>query len=572
MPSRLPIYFSYKHKIGIFFLGVLSLAILVLEFSFNLNRNAALRNIAVGLDLVLIAWYFFHAFKVVRRYAEGYWAAIKSEQADALYFILVCSVVFMPRLAAGFIVARLIAFALMALLESSKGERLILAMNLRPSQTLALGFVGLIAIGSLLLTFPAATTNGAGIDFLEAIFTMTSATCVSGLSIINVAADLTRFGQAVVLLAIQVGGLGIMVLSASFAVLVGGQIASRKQAGLKEVLDISGTMGLRSLIKSVTASTVFFEFVGAVVLFFAWGERYENFSDRLWSSIFHSVSAFCNAGISLFPNGMLLLRNDWVTLWTFVLLITVGGLGFFAIYDLMNVDVWEIKKPKAIWDRLQVQTKVILIATILLNAVGMLVYLYFEYDATLRGQPIGTKINLAIFQTVNWRSAGFSAVALNHMAPPTMIICIAYMFIGAAPGSTGGGIKITTAAVSIMALRAMLRGREDVEIFGRAIPSTTVSRSLSIVMIASIIVALFLTLLLATQNVKFENLFFETVSAFGTVGLSLNTSQELNSFGKLVIIFVMYVGRIGPLTLALAVGQKKVAQGYHLPKGSIAVG
>lgn len=550
----------------------LALAILVLEFSFDLHNNIRALRVAIALDIVLMLWYFLSIFFITRRLNQKTLEIIRGRKAEVAYFLLILLSSFIPRLAAGFIIARILAHLVMRILGSAAGNRIAAAMNLKPSQTVALSFVGIIAIGTILLTFPAATTNGQGASFIEALFTMTSAACVSGLSVLNLSTDLTRFGQGIVLLGMQVGGLGIMVLSASFAVLVGGNIPSRKQAGLKEMLDISSSMGLKSIISSVTASTVVFEIIGAVVLFFLWAGEFNTIGEGIWWSIFHSVSAFCNAGLSLFPDGLERFRDDFHVIWVFMLLITVGGLGFHAIFDLTSADIWEVKRPKAVWDRLQMQTKVIIAATLILNAIGMLLFLYFEFNGVLSGLSIASKINVSLFQAVSLRSAGFSAVVLDTISPPTILFCIAFMFIGAGPGSTGGGIKITTAAVSLMALRAMLRGRDEVELFGRTIPPSIVSRSLSIMMVSAMIVGAFLTLLLATQPVPFENLFFETVSAFGTVGLSLNTSTELNSFGKMIIIFVMYVGRIGPLTLALAVGQRKFAQGFKLPQGSIAVG
>ncbi len=242
------------------------------------------------------------------------------------------------------------------------------------------------------------------------------------------------------------------------------------------------------------------------------------------------------------------------------------------IADLTDARVWRVKKPRAVWNRLQIQTKVVLTTILIMDILGTLLFLFFEYDGALRGLNVGTKIFTSYFQAVSLRSAGFSLVDIGGIAGSTVIFCIAFMFIGASPGSTGGGIKNTTAAVSIMALRAMLRGREDVELFGRRVDPSVISRSLSIMIVSATVVAIFATLLLATQELRFENLLYEAVSAFGTAGMSMDTTGSLDNTGKIILVVLMYIGRIGPLTLALAIGERKLSQNYRRPLGSIAVG
>lgn len=565
-------FFLFK-KPYIFILFLISISFLSLEFLFDLTNEEYWYNFAIYLDsLIIISYFIVFIVRILAIINYRNFSFTTLEKAEVAYAIIVAAFLYTPRISAGLIVARIVINLFVKLLETRLGTKIISNINLRPSQTLALSFVGLIAVGTFLLMLPAATTNGKGAYFIDALFTMTSASCVAGLSILNIGQDFTVFGQAIILLGIQVGGLGIMVLSAAFAVLIGGNIPLKKQAGLVEVLDLSTPKGLIRLIRVVAASTFIVEFLGAVTLFFLWVDEFPDFAERLWMSLFHSISSFCNCGLSLLPDSLFRFVNEPSVLWVFMLLITIGGLGFFVILDIFNPEVWRIKKAKAIWSRFQIQTRVVLIATIVLNTFGLLVFLFFEYDGALRGLPTLTKINSALFQTVNLRSAGLSVVPLDNLLGPTIIFCIVYMFIGAAPGSTGGGVKTTTAAISIMAVRTMLRGRSDVEIMGRKISSTIVNRSLSIVLIAAMAIVILLSFLLATQNIKFEMLFFESVSAFGTVGLSMGATTMLDDVGKGLIIFLMYIGRIGPLTLALAVGEKKHSQEYHLPKGNISVG
>lgn len=553
-------------------LAILVVFILALEFFYDLKREAFLFRIVIGLDIVLLIMFFFMVFLRAYRNRARIFEFISEEKSDIAYVTLVLAFSFIPRLAAGMVIVRLLIAFLMRGLETRFGGKFLTNLNLRPSQTLALGFIGLIGVGTILLTFPAATTDGKGAPFLNALFTMTSASCVAGMVIYDIGADLTRFGQAVLLFGMQAGGLGIMVLSAAFAVLVGGKISARREVGLRQVLDISTTEGLKSLIRAVTAITVLTEFAGAVLLFFASQDYVPRMSERLWWSIFHSVSAFCNAGMTLSQASLIPFVDDKFLCLIFLMLITMGGVGFFVISDVGNRDVWAVKKPKAIWNRLQIQTKVVIVATILLDSVGMLLFLFFEYDGALRGLSADDKIMASLFHAISLRSAGFTIVPMGNIAAPTIIFSLAYMFIGAAPGSTGGGIKTTTAAVSVMALRAMLRGREDVEMFGRRILPSIVNRSLSIVLVAAMVVVVFLMLLLATQDIKFEKLLFEVVSAFGATGLTMDTTALLNDTGKILLIIVMYVGRIGPLTLALAMGEQRHVQSFRLPKGRIAVG
>lgn len=549
-----------------------ALLILSLEFSYDLKRETLLNRVVLGLDITLLISFFLLVFLNAYKNRRQLSTLIRQHKADTAYLLLITAFLVMPRLAAGLIIGRLIIALLTRFLETKIGTGLLSELNLRPSQTLSLGFVGLIGVGTLLLTIPAATTDGRGVSFINALFTITSASCVAGLTVLDVGYDLTHFGQAVVLLGMQVGGLGIMVLSAAFAVLVGGKIPSRKQVGLSEVLDVSTPEGLKRLIRSVTATTIVMELSGAMALFFMLHEQIPKASERLWWSIFHAVSAFCNCGIGLSPFSLSpVLELPWAC-FVFMTLITIGGIGFFVISDITNAEVWQVKKPRAIWNRLEIQTRVVIVGTMVLQILGMLLFLFFEYDGALSGLSADKKIIASLFHSINLRSAGFFVVPMGLISAPTVLFSIAFMFIGAAPGSTGGGIKITTAAVSIVALRAMLRGRDDVELFGRQMPPSIVSRSLSIVMVAAMVVLIFLTMLLATQEIPFERLFFEIVSAFGTVGLSMDATGLLNDTGKLLIICVMYVGRIGPLTLALAIGERRQPQGYTLPKGRIAVG
>ena len=363
-----------------------------------------------------------------------------------------------------------------------------------------------------------------------------------------------------------------MVLSAVFAILIGTQLHTRRQVGLWEILDVSTSNGLKAVIKAVAAGTFIAELLGALFLFFSWGIEFPSFGDRVWWSVFHSISAFCNAGFGLLPDSlMVFVGNSWVCC-IIMVLITLGGIGFFVMADMTNPAVWKIKQPRAVWNRLHIQSRVVILATILLDVVGMLMFLFFEYNGVLLDLSIFDKIIAALFQSISLRTAGFNVVSMGTLSSATVLFSLIWMFIGASPGSTGGGIKTTTLAVALMSVRSMLTGRDQVELMGRRIPAVIVNRSLSIILISASVIAFVLLLLLATQSISFERLFFEAVSAFGTVGLTMDSTYKLNQQGRFFIIALMYMGRIGPLTLALAIGERMRPKGYQFAEGRLAVG
>ena len=424
--------------------------------------------------------------------------------------------------------------------------------SLKLAHAFTLSFIAVILTGTFFLTLPASTVDGEGASFLDALFTITSSVCAVGLSVVDTGTYFTQLGQAVILISIQMGGLGIMILSIFFSA--------------------SNIKSLRNLVRSVALIALLVELFGALFLFAAWQGEFKTLGMRLWWSIFHAVSAFCNAGFTLSSTSLSRwVDNPWVCS-VFMLLITLGGIGFLVLADLARPRVWSIWKPSAIWNRLQIQTKVVLGATLVLNLLGMLLFLFLEYDGVLAPLSTGAKIHTALFQAITARTAGFHTVSFSLISPATLLFLVVWMFVGASPGSTGGGIKTTTATLSLMAFKAMLTGRKNIELFGRRIPPVVINRSLSIILVSAFVVIFFLMLLLGTQSLPFERLLFEAISAFGTVGLSIDTTEKLDSLGRFLIIVLMLVGRVGPLTVALAIGEKIQARNYRYPEGRIAVG
>ncbi len=492
---------------------------------------------------------------------------------------------FSPRAAAVGVIGWLSYVGIQIFLDTALGRRMRgRGRSLSPSRTLALSFMGLIFAGTVLLLFPAATMDGKGTSLTDAVFTMASATSVTGLIVQDTGTYFTSFGLGVILVVMQTGAIGIMVLAASFAVLVGGRLPGREteelqEAGFGDVMDVTTVEGLKRLIRAVTITTLVIEGIGAVLLFVFWAtglmplrEQYDSIGGALWWCVFHSVSAFCHAGFSLEPSSLVSWVENPFVCFTFVLLITLGAFGFPVLADLAIGEHYK-GSLRQVWRRYHIQTRVVLLTTLVLNGAGMLMFLFFEYDSALDGLSMWGKLNASLFQSVTLRSAGFNTVDIGLITAPTLIFCVVYMFIGSAPASTGGGVRTTTATVVVMAIRAMLRGRDDIEIFGRTLPKSIVYRSISIVLIAGLICATFLMLVTATQrHLAFDKLIFETVSAFGTVGLSMGVTSELDGTGKWLLSILMYFGRVGPMTLALAVGERAVTRAYQYPEGRMAVG
>lgn len=490
---------------------------------------------------------------------------------------------FTPRASAGILVVRLGLQSFSWAMDTGPGRRLLALSSPRPSQTVALSFVAMILVGAILLMVPAATVDGKGVNLTDAVFTVTSAVTVTGLVVYDTGTHWTLFGQLVLLTFMQVGAVGIMVFAASFAVLLGGNLSGKGREGIElsgmgGLLDVSTTEGLKKLIIAVTGTTFLAEFAGFLALYGLWlvgsldlPPPYDDPIGAMWWSIFYSVSAFCHAGFALDANSLIPLQgNPWV-LWVFILSITASQFGFPVVADLYSSRTWQVLHPRAIWSRLHIQTKVVLTTTVGFNLVAMLLFLFFEYDGALRGLSVADKLHSALFMSVTTRSAGFNTVPIDTITAPIVLIFVIWMFVGAAPGSVGGGIRTTTAAVVAKATLAMVQGRKDVDIYARRLPEVVVYRSISIVLIAGLLVAGLMVPLTATQDLPFDKLIFEAMSAFGTVGLSMGITADLDATGRWIITLLMYVGRVGPLTMALAVGRPKPGK-YRYPTGDIAVG
>ena len=414
---------------------------------------------------------------------------------------------------------------------------------------------------------PVATLDGKGTSLVDAFFTSTSALCVTGLVVQDTAVYFSRFGHIVILVLMQLGGLGIMTSYAFFSIAIGKRILVSQQVAMKEVLD-TGYGEVKETVLFITISTFVIEAIGAVVLGIRWSN--EPFGDYVFFSIFHSISAFCNAGFSLFSNSLINYSGDVVVNVTIVLLIISGGLGFIVLSNLFGYFSLFPKGDKK--RRINLHTKIVLTMTGILIIVGAILFYIFECKNILDLFSIKDKVFVSFFQSITARTAGFTTVDIGSLTTPTFLFLIFFMFVGGSSGSTAGGIKTGTFFVIIAVVYNMFRGREDVQVFERTIHRRTVQKAVSIATISLLTVLIFCLILLYTEDASFKAVLFEVFSAFGNVGLSAGLCSDLTVIGKVVVSILIFIGRVGPLTLALVLGREIAERKIRFPEERIVVG
>jgi trk system potassium uptake protein TrkH len=464
------------------------------------------------------------------------------------------------------------------------------ATGRNPTRILIASFIVLIVAGTGLLTLPRATFGRAPLSVVDAVFTATSATCVTGLVVRDTGRDFTLMGQLVILTLIQLGGLGIVIIGAILALLLGQALSVRESVAMQDLLNESTLGRIGRMILFIFVATAIIELAGAALLLPVWQAapgRPMGIHHRWYCSVFHAVSAFCNAGFSLFPDNFVGYRRSWSLYIVVCPLIVLGGLGFGVLYDLGGVTLDRISRlcqrslrkpcpvflgtPKRIW----LQTKIVLVVTLALIVGGTLTLFAFE---RLTGQGPEAKsfgILDAFFQSVTARTAGFNTVSIAALSDACKLILILLMFIGGSPGGTAGGIKTVTLAVVIMAVVATLRRRDEVEMFRRSVRLMIVRRAITItVLFIAVLFGATLALCITEASHQFTmmQIFFEVASALGTVGLSTGITPSLTAAGKIIIIIVMLTGRLGPLTWLVAMTfDLKIAR-YSYPDEAIVVG
>lgn len=435
-------------------------------------------------------------------------------------------------------------------------------IHLSPPQLLVAVFAFFIMVGMALLKLPISTTEP--ITWLEALFTTTSAMTVTGLAVVDTGSVYTIFGQIVVMCLIQLGGLGIMSFAVLIVMMLGKKIGFKERLLLQQSLNQTSVGGVIMLVKYLFTFSLLVEGIGMTFLATQWVPRY-GWSEGLFYSLFHSVSAFNNAGFGLWPDNMMRFVGNPVITFTLSFLFIIGGIGFTVL-----VDGWKSRAFK----KLSLHSKIMILGTLLINVVATIIIFVLEYNnpGTLGPLSLGDKGLASYFQAVTPRTAGFNTLDYGEMESPTLFFTVLLMFIGAGSASTGGGIKLTTFLMILLAVGAFLRDKKEVKIFRRSIDQSVILKSLAISTLSVLLVvgALFI-LTISEKGADFLTLLFEVVSAFGTVGLSMNFSPELSTVGKWVIIFVMFAGKMGPLTLAYSLsrpGKEKI----RYPKEDILTG
>lgn len=440
--------------------------------------------------------------------------------------------------------------------------------RLPPTALLPGSFLALIVAGTLFLALPAAQARD-DVALLDAAFTSVSAVCVTGLTVVDTGTRFSPAGQAGLLALIQLGGLGLMTYAVFAGILLGRRIAFTDRMLIRETLHHSLAPGLRRLVVSIVAFTLTAEAAGALVLWLRFRTDHPP-GEAVWQAVFHAVSAFCNAGFSLFPDSLVRYRGDVLVNLTVTGLVVGGGLGFLVVIEIR--DHLRARLRGGLPPRLTLHTRLSLTVSGLLLALGMALFLALEWSCLLDGLPFGEKLLAGWFQSVVPRTAGFNTVDYGRATAGTLFLTVFLMFVGASPGSTGGGLKTTTLGLLVALLVARFRGHERVRTFDRTVPHADMDRALTLTMLAWALTSAAVFALVSMEShgvpfgqarLGFPSLLFEAVSAFGTVGLSTGITPQLSSASKVILMILMFVGRVGPLSLVMAIGARSRGRFRH---------
>ncbi|MCM1985220.1 TrkH family potassium uptake protein [Lyngbya confervoides] len=445
---------------------------------------------------------------------------------------------------------------------------------MRVSRTICLGFFTVITIGAVLLMLPLSTASGTWNDPITAIFTATSAVCVTGHIVVDTATYFSTFGQLIILLLIQIGGLGYMVATTLLLILLGRrQLGLRDRLAIQQAMDRPKLQGTVPLLRSIIATILIFEMTGMFFLMTVFIPEM-GFYPGLWFSIFHSISAWNNAGFSLFSDSLVGFQSSVRVNLVISLLVILGGIGYETIFEVMQWIQHQFKKnapPMSFSLNFRVATS----TTVFLLLIGTVAFLFTERNNpnTLAGSSFDTKLLMAWFQSMTARTAGFNSIDVGQMTTAGLFFTIFLMFIGGSPGGTAGGIKTTTLRVISSCTQTILQGKEEVVLYERKVPTSMILKALGVVF-GSLTTVIIATMLIALTDpkVNFINVLFEVVSAFATVGLSTGITASLSGLGKLVLVVTMYMGRVGILLLMSALIGESRASLVHYPEESLLVG
>ena len=433
--------------------------------------------------------------------------------------------------------------------------------TLSTTQIILLSFLVTILVGSGLLALPISSTNGIAVPYIDALFTATTSTCVTGLVTLPTFSTWSVFGQIVILILIQIGGLGVITIMTGLMLLLNRKLGISDRLLIQEAFNLNTMSGLVKFVKNVLFGTLIIEGIGAVLYMFVFVPEFG--AKGIWISVFNSISAFCNAGIDIIAENSLCdyATNPLINLVTSTLII-LGGLGYIVWWDVLRVVKSRSPKNRKIFRHLTLHSKIAITVTASLILAGAILIFIFEYanPLTIGEMNLFDKIQVSFFQSVTTRTAGFASVPQENLTNASAAISLRLMMIGGSPVGTAGGMKTVTIAVLICAAFATIRNKNSTTLFGRRISDDSVKKAVAVVVMFLTICASSTVLILATSNASAIDVVYETVSATATVGLSRSFTATLNAFGKLIIIVTMYFGRVGPISLAVALGSKNESQ------------
>ncbi len=497
---------------------------------------------------------------------------LKRNWFDLIVFIPFLQLIAGSQENTSFIVIRQIVIVAMLISRTRKSQKFIKSLGLKPTQLMISSFSLTICLGAVLLTLPVSSTGNEPTPMLDALFTATSATCVTGLIVRDTATHFSMFGQLVILCLIQLGGLGIMTFSVFLA------LAGRKRFGMserlliKDILDSDMLSDARKLITFIFVMTFSIELLGAVGLFAAWSGKFAGAGMTAYHALFHSISAFCNAGFSTFSDSLMGFSGDLATNVLICILIILGGLGFLTVRNIIGTIAARLGGDRRTSVHLRVQPRIVLTVSIALILFGALAFAAFETGSEALGCELKTNVLAAFFQSVTTRTAGFNTVDIGRLMPSTLFVMIILMFIGASPGSTGGGLKTTTFAVLWGAMTREFSDKRQVEIYRRTIPADTIQKALTVLLFYLVVVASSVVALLAIEPFPLIDVLFEAVSAVGTVGLSTGITASLSPYSRVIVILLMFFGRLGPLTLGYALLLSNRKHEVHYAEERVMIG
>ncbi|RUA34234.1 MAG: ATPase [Bacteroidetes bacterium] len=573
------------------FIWLTAAVLLFFVFGFEAESNE-LEQVFLGLDVVLIIYFFSFLIRLLYEFRRTEF--LKSNKLEAvLVFIIIINTIsnyyfdnqIIKYLANtlgfknyqdAYLTFITFYFLVLIVYEFIKASTVLSKLKTKPARTFIYSFLLLIAFGTGVLMLPAMSIQEGSMPFMDALFTSVSASCVTGLIVVDTANYFTMKGQFVIMILFQLGGLGIISFTSFFATFLKSGVGIKQQLMLQDFLVSESLFSAKGLLRKIIVITLIIEIISFILIFFSWGEEvvFNSMGQKIFFSAFHAVSAFCNAGFSLFTNGLFEdgVVNGYVLHIIIALTLILGGLGFSTIQDLFSRNKLRDRFQNP-WKDWALSTKIAVYTSLVLLASGTLVFYLLERGNTLGELNFVESLITSFFQSATARTAGFNTVDIGALRTPTLIVMAFLMFVGASSGSVGGGIKTSTFYLLIVSVFASLRGRLKIEIDRKFIPKELLFKALSIFFFAASLNLIGIFILSITDS-KFTlmQLIFEQVSAFGTVGLSTGITADLSFAGRVVIILSMFIGRVGTLTFALALSSRKSTQSYKYPKAHLMVG